>query len=362
MSIELRHIAKSYTGEALALDDVSLQVKEGEMIGFLGPSGSGKTTLLRIIAGLEKQSAGEVLIGGKVVDELPPQKRKVGVVFQNYALFKHMTVYENIAFGLKVQKQSKKHIHMRVMELLKYVRLEGLENRYPQQLSGGQAQRVALARALAPKPKILLLDEPFAAIDTKVRRELRQWVRDVHDDIGITSIFVTHDQEEALEIADRVLVMNRGKIEQFGTPKEVYEAPSSLFVANFVGEANHIYGKTVGNRVAIGEISVDVPDKPDGTNVHVVIRPKDIRIREILSDDDVTGEIVRVSYKGDFYGVDIATKDLRLHVYVPKEQDYLLEIGRNVAYELTDFKLFEERPMSIASEVNPYSIEIRKSS
>ncbi len=213
MYVELKNINKTY-GNYKASDDVNFQIEKGKLIGLLGPSGSGKTTILRMIAGLETPDSGEIVIDGQVVNDIPASKRGIGFVFQNYALFRYMSVYDNIAFGLKVQKKDKKFIHDRVMELVKLIGLEGLEKRYPSQLSGGQRQRVAFARALAPNPHLLLLDEPFAAIDAKVRQELRSWLKEVIEKLGITSIFVTHDQEEAIEVADEIIITNKGKIEQ----------------------------------------------------------------------------------------------------------------------------------------------------
>ncbi|MDQ0189584.1 ABC transporter ATP-binding protein [Alicyclobacillus cycloheptanicus] len=361
MSIEVRNIQKTFHGTTPALHNVTASIREGELIGFLGPSGSGKTTLLRIIAGLETQSAGQVLIDGRVVDELPPQQRGVGFVFQSYALFKHMTVFDNIAYGLRVQKKGKQEVRARVKELLNFVHLAGFEHRYPHQLSGGQAQRVALARALAPRPKILLLDEPFAAIDTKIRKELRQWIRHVHDELGITSIFVTHDQEEALEIADRVLVMNQGKVEQLGTPEEVYESPASLFVANFVGEANHYAGTAKGGRVAFGPMQVPAPAYPDGCRLHVVIRPSDVKLRESTAEGDVVGEVAHVSYRGNFYAVEVTLRDdTRILAYASKAQDHLLNTGTRVAIEVTGCRLFEEGPVRVESSSQPERVDLRK--
>lgn len=247
MYIELEHISK-YFGTFKASDDVSFGIEKGKLVGLLGPSGSGKTTILRMLAGLEKQDEGDVIIDGKKVNTLTPDQRKIGFVFQSYALFPYMTVYDNIAYGLKVQKRDKKFIKNRVHELLELVGLPGVEKRYPDQLSGGQRQRIALARALAPQPEVLLLDEPFAAIDAKVRKELRTWLRETIDKVGITSIFVTHDQDEAIEIADEIIITNKGRIEQVGNPVEIYENPKTPFVAQFIGQSAVIkdFGKLKG--------------------------------------------------------------------------------------------------------------------
>jgi sulfate transport system ATP-binding protein len=237
MSIEIRNVSKRF-GTFQAVDHVSLDVDGGSLTALLGPSGSGKSTLLRIVAGLEWPDTGEIRLAGEDATELTPQKRGVGFVFQHYAAFKHLTVRQNIAFGLAVRKRPKGEIRARVSELLELVQLTGFGDRYPAQLSGGQRQRMALARALAPEPKVLLLDEPFGALDARVRAELRVWLRRLHEDTHTTTVFVTHDQEEAMEVADRVVVMNRGRVEQVAGPRELYDAPANEFVMSFVGQAN----------------------------------------------------------------------------------------------------------------------------
>lgn len=239
MYVELKNINKNF-GDYKASDNVNFGVKKGKLIGFLGPSGSGKTTILRMIAGLETPDSGDIIIDGVRVNDIAASKRGIGFVFQNYALFRYMTVYDNIAFGLRVQKADKKKIDERVRELIKLIGLEGLEKRYPSQLSGGQRQRVAFARALAPNPQLLLLDEPFAAIDAKVRKELRSWLREMIEKLGVTSIFVTHDQDEAIEVADEIIITNKGRIEQTGTPIEIYHNPKTAFTASFFGETTFV--------------------------------------------------------------------------------------------------------------------------
>ena len=239
MYVELKNINKNF-GDYKASDNVNFGVEKGKLIGLLGPSGSGKTTILRMIAGLETPDSGDIIIDGVRVNDLAASKRGIGFVFQNYALFRYMTVYDNIAFGLRVQKADKKKIDERVRELIKLIGLEGLEKRYPSQLSGGQRQRVAFARALAPNPQLLLLDEPFAAIDAKVRKELRSWLREMIEKLGVTSIFVTHDQDEAIEVADEIIITNKGRIEQTGTPIEIYHNPKTAFTASFFGEATFV--------------------------------------------------------------------------------------------------------------------------
>lgn len=239
MYVELKNINKNFS-DYKASDNVNFGVEKGKLIGLLGPSGSGKTTILRMIAGLETPDSGDIIIDGVRVNDLAASKRGIGFVFQNYALFRYMTVYDNIAFGLRVQKADKKKIDERVRELIKLIGLEGLEKRYPSQLSGGQRQRVAFARALAPNPQLLLLDEPFAAIDAKVRKELRSWLREMIEKLGVTSIFVTHDQDEAIEVADEIIITNKGRIEQTGTPIEIYHNPKTAFTASFFGETTFV--------------------------------------------------------------------------------------------------------------------------
>src|SRR5690349_22706410 len=239
MGIEARNVTKRY-GDFAALDDVTVTVPDGSLTALLGPSGGGKSTLLRVIAGLEEPDSGTVIIGDEEVTDHPPQRREVGFVFQHYAAFKHMTVADNVGFGLAVKKRPKSEIAGKVAELLHLVGLEHLGKRYPNQLSGGQRQRMALARALAVEPQVLLLDEPFGALDARVREELRAWLRRLHDEVHVTTIFVTHDQEEALDVAEQIVVMNHGKIEQAGDPRELYEEPASEFVMGFVGPAHRL--------------------------------------------------------------------------------------------------------------------------
>src|SRR2546422_1486244 len=260
MSIEAINITKRF-GQFVALDNVDLEIPSGELVALLGPSGSGKTTLLRVIAGLEFADAGTVRFDGRDISDRTARERRVGFVFQHYALFRHMTVFENIAFGLRVRpreaRPSKTQIQAKVHELLKLIQLETLAQRYPSQLSGGQRQRIAVARALAVEPSVLLLDEPFGSLDAKVRKELRLWLRRFHDELKITSVFVTHDQEEALEVADRVVLMNEGRVEQLGTPEEVYHHPANAFVYNFLGNVNLFHSRVEEGKVYLGEMPID---------------------------------------------------------------------------------------------------------
>jgi sulfate transport system ATP-binding protein len=278
MSIEIESIHKQF-GSFNALHDVNLTIPSGELVALLGPSGSGKTTLLRIIAGLETPDSGRILFNGEDTTLSHVRERKVGFVFQHYALFKHMTVFDNVAIGLTVRpkatRPSKSEIREKVIKLLQLVQLEGLATRYPAQLSGGQRQRIALARALAVEPQVLLLDEPFGALDAQVRAELRRWLRKLHDEIHVTSVFVTHDQEEALEVADRIVVMNKGKIEQAGTPDQVYEHPANPFVLNFLGNVNLFHGRTHEPGGAAHEA---------GENAVAYVRSHDIEIERSPQD------------------------------------------------------------------------------
>ncbi len=271
MSILVRNVSKKFD-EFVALEDVSLDVESGALTALLGPSGSGKSTLLRIIAGLETADAGEILLGGNDATALAPQKRNVGFVFQHYAAFKHMTVRDNVAFGLKVRKRPKAEIAERVDELLNLVQLQNFGHRYPAQLSGGQRQRMGLARALAPEPKVLLLDEPFGALDARVRSELREWLRRLHDVVHVTTVFVTHDQDEAMEISDQIAVINHGKLEQVGSPRELYDEPASEFVMTFVGDAQ-----------PLGDF---------------LVRPHDVELLHEPADGTVEAMIVRVTFLG----------------------------------------------------------------
>jgi sulfate/thiosulfate transport system ATP-binding protein len=284
VSIAVRGVTKRF-GDFVALDDVSVAIAGGSLTALLGPSGSGKSTLLRVIAGLEEPDEGKVLILGEHATGLPPQKRGVGFVFQHYAAFKHLTVRENVAFGLRIRKRPKEEIRGRVDELLELVQLNGLAERYPAQLSGGQRQRMALARALAVEPKVLLLDEPFGALDARVRKELRTWLRRLHEDVHVTTVLVTHDQEEAMDVADRIVLMNEGRIEQTGKPRDLYEHPASEFVMGFVGPVNRFDNSFV--RPHDFEIELE----PDGTSREGIVKRVvhlgfEVRVEVALPDDN----------------------------------------------------------------------------
>jgi sulfate transport system ATP-binding protein len=290
MSIEVKNINKSF-GNFVALNNVSLDFPSGELVALLGPSGCGKTTLLRIIAGLETPDSGNIILDGVDTATTSVRDRQVGFVFQHYALFKHMTVFDNVAFGLQVknrkERPSKEEIAHKVHELLNLVQLDWLHDRFPAQLSGGQRQRIALARALAVEPKVLLLDEPFGALDAKVRKELRRWLRKLHDELNITSIFVTHDQEEALEVADRVVLMNQGNIEQIGAPDEVYAHPATPFVYGFLGNVNLFHGRVEGDNIHVGKNRLQHDQTntiSDGASVIAFARPHELEITEEIEN------------------------------------------------------------------------------
>ena len=286
MSIAIRNVSKDF-GNFHALQDVSLDIESGELVALLGPSGCGKTTLLRIIAGLETADQGNILFSGEDTTDVHVRERNVGFVFQHYALFRHMSVFDNVAFGLRMKpratRPSEAVIKQKVHELLGLVQLDWLSDRYPAQLSGGQRQRIALARALAVEPKVLLLDEPFGALDAKVRKELRRWLRRLHDDLHVTSIFVTHDQEEALEVADRVVLMNSGKIEQIGSPQQVWDHPASPFVYGFLGDVNLFHGRAHEGEMLIGEdgVRLQSPEhsQTQDTKAFAYVRPHDLDVR-----------------------------------------------------------------------------------
>jgi sulfate transport system ATP-binding protein len=310
MSIHIEHVTKTF-GSYTALDNVNLEIKDGELVALLGPSGSGKTTLLRIVAGLEVPDESNdcvVKFHGEDVSRRHVAERQVGFVFQHYALFKHLSVFENIAFGLRVRprssRPSEKALREKVTELLRLIQLEGFGNRYPAQLSGGQRQRVALARALAIEPKVLLLDEPFGALDAKVRQGLRRWLRRLHDELHMTTILVTHDQEEALEVSDRVVVMNRAKIEQVGTPAEVFHSPASAFVMDFLGHVNVFHGRVEQGKAILGST---VPEPSANGQSKVYVRPHELEIsRENLNGTSLSARVLRMNPAGSVAKVELA--------------------------------------------------------
>jgi sulfate transport system ATP-binding protein len=354
MSVEVKNVTKQF-GSFIALDSVNLKVESGELVALLGPSGSGKTTLLRTIAGLEfpDNADAQVLFYGEDVTQIPASERKAGFAFQHYALFRHMSVFENIAFGLRVRAKAtrppEKEIRARVEKLLQLIQLEPLAKRFPTQLSGGQRQRVALARALAVEPKVLLLDEPFGALDAKVRKELRRWLRNLHDEIHVTTLFVTHDQEEALEVADRVAILRDGKIEQIGTPEQIYDHPASPFVYDFLGNVNLFSGRVKDGAVVIGETEFSAPETAGETDAKTVafVRPHDIRItREPGGQKTFPALIVRSNAAGPVANLELE----RVHdgqqftAQLSKEEFQQLQprAGERVFVELKNVKIFAE--------------------
>ncbi|MBP7783292.1 sulfate ABC transporter ATP-binding protein [Acinetobacter faecalis] len=340
MSIQVKNIEKHF-GAFHALNNISLDFPDGQLVALLGPSGCGKTTLLRIIAGLESADGGQVILEGEDATNVHVREREVGFVFQHYALFRHMTVFDNIAFGLRVRpratRPSEAEIKKRVTRLLDLVQLGFLADRYPAQLSGGQRQRIALARALAVEPRVLLLDEPFGALDAKVRKELRRWLRTLHDELHITSIFVTHDQEEALEVADQIIVMNKGNVEQIGSPREVYEKPATPFVFDFLGQANRFEGHNQNGVIQIGEdrIQLDSLNKaPEGSviafarpdELHIHAQPQDnaiqaIFIREVWIAGKVIAELN--DRQGNLIEITLTPDEAKLHQFRPNQTVWL---------------------------------------
>jgi sulfate/thiosulfate transport system ATP-binding protein len=350
MSIEVQDITKTF-GTFTALRDVSFQVPTGELVTLLGPSGSGKTTLLRIIAGLEVADQGTVLFHGEDTTDCSVRDRQVGFVFQHYALFRHMTVFENVAFGLRVKprmlRPSARDIRTRVYALLKLVQLDWLADHYPAQLSGGQRQRVALARALAVQPQVLLLDEPFGALDAKVRKELRRWLRRLHGEMHITSVLVTHDQEEALEVADRVVIMNKGRAEQIGTPEEVYDHPATPFVYHFLGNVNLFHGHIHEGQARLGELAIEVPEHADAHDIPAVgyVRPYDIEVERHRSAAPAIEAIVsHIQRIGPLVHLELTrgdTGDL-IEVELSKERYWKMQIaaGERVFITPRQLKIF----------------------
>jgi sulfate transport system ATP-binding protein len=347
MKIEVRQLGKRY-GSVEAVSDISFTSRDGELLALLGPSGSGKTTVLRMIAGLETPTSGDIFIDGQRVNDLPVQQRNIGFVFQHYALFKHLTVFGNVAFGPTLRKWSTADIRDRVQELLHLMGLDGLGDRYPHQLSGGQRQRVAIARALAPRPRVLLLDEPFGAVDAKVRQELREWLIRLHDDLNVTSLFVTHDQEEALEVSNRIIVFSKGQLEQVGTPAEIYEEPATEFVARFIGAMN-IVEATVQNELArVGALEFPAPGFPNGRQVRVGFRPYYIKVSEDPETFRLQATLKHIYFLGVAYRLEIQTADgliLRSRINKEEFRQRHFEVGWPVSYAITQFKILpEDRP------------------
>jgi sulfate/thiosulfate transport system ATP-binding protein len=332
MGILIENVAKHY-GNFYAVDDVSLEIKTGSLVALLGPSGSGKSTLLRIIAGLEKPDSGQIWLVGENATYRSVQERNIGFVFQHYALFKHLTVRENIGFAMDLRKHPKNRVSQRVDELLELVQMQGFGDRYPSQLSGGQRQRIALARSLAVQPQILLLDEPFGALDAKVRKDLRMWLRNLHSEVHVTTVFVTHDQEEAMEVADEIVVMNKGRVEQVGTPAEIYDNPATPFVMSFIGPVNVLSSQVdiIPNKSAVS------PDEK------VFLRPHDIVIAKNADDHSSSAIVDRITHLGWEIRVELVLRSGEiLNAHLTREQFYQLQLekGQRVYIKPKQAKVF----------------------
>lgn len=352
MAIELKNISKRF-GDVVAVNRVTFSVRDGELMALLGPSGGGKTTVLRMIAGLEVPTEGDVFIGGRRVNDLSVQQRNIGFVFQNYALFKNMSVFKNIAFGLKIKKWKRNDTQDRVHELLKLFGLEGLGNRYPHQLSGGQRQRVAIARALAPKPSVLLMDEPFGAVDAKIRQELREWLVTLHQELNVTTVFVTHDQEEALEVANRIVIFSGGHLEQVGTPREVYEQPANEFVARFIGVMN-VLEPVVQNGIArIAELEFPAHGQADGQKMRIGFRPYAVQISSDLTQHRYHAILRRTFFLGVLLRVELELPSgLAIRARMTKEEyaNQGLADGREVSFQIRQFRVLARESAELPPE------------
>lgn len=352
--IELRHISKVYSDNGFkAVDDFNLEVKRGEFVTFLGPSGCGKTTTLRMIAGFEMPTSGEILLNGEDISQLPANKRPINTVFQRYALFPHMNIYDNIAFGLKLKKLPKEEIRKKVKRVLDIVDLEGFENRKISTLSGGQQQRIAIARALVNEPEILMLDEPLGALDLKMRQEMQIELKHMHDELGITFIYVTHDQEEALTMSDKIVVLSEGRIQQIGTPEDIYNEPQNAFVADFIGESNIFKGIMTGHmkvRFCGGEF-IGMDDVLEGTLVDVVVRPEDVIITK-PEDGIIEGEVVSVIFKGMHYEVTVESGKYEMVIRTTKCYSVGERIGMKLEPDGIHIMLAEDHTTSFVTNIN----------
>jgi sulfate transport system ATP-binding protein len=353
MSIELKHVSKTF-GEVAAVNDVNFSVKEGELMALLGPSGGGKTTVLRMIAGLEVPTEGDIFIRGARVNDISVQKRNIGFVFQNYALFKNMTVFKNIAFGLKIKKWKRADLEARVAELLELLGLTGLERRYPHQLSGGQRQRVAIARALASKPSVLLLDEPFGAVDAKIRQELREWLVHLHRDLNVTTLFVTHDQEEAMEVSDRIVIFSRGNLEQIGSPREVYEQPVNEFVARFIGVMNVLEAEVRNGLARVGELEFPAPARAEGERLRIGFRPYAVQISTELGLYQYRAVLRRTYFLGIMLRLELELPSgLTLRSRMTKEEYAQLGLadGREVSFHIRQYRVLAREMNGLTPEL-----------
>ncbi len=348
MSIRIENLEKRFNGFK-AVDRVSFTVSDGEFVTLLGPSGSGKSTVLRCIAGLETPNDGLIEINGENVTHIPVQERKVGFVFQHYALFRHMNILDNIAFGLRVRGVKKVYREKKAQELLELVGLAGLGKRMPSQLSGGQRQRVALARALAPEPGLLLLDEPFGALDTRLRKELRSWLKELHRRIHLTTLLVTHDQEEAFELSDRILVMNKGVVEQDAPPPHIFNQPATEFVAQFVGETNSVEGVVDSEVAKWGPFRFSAPSMKNGERVSILFRPNDVYVTSRFEEGEAPGRISGIQFMGATEAIEIQLSNgLSITAHVPKgvAQQSGFNIGKQVYVAITTAHLFKVNPLS----------------
>jgi len=352
VSIELKSVSKQFGGVA-AVNKVTFSVKEGELMALLGPSGGGKTTVLRMIAGLEVPTEGDIFIRGERVNDISVRQRNIGFVFQNYALFKNMNVFKNVAFGLKIKKWKREAIESRVKELLELFGLDGLDHRYPHQLSGGQRQRVAIARALAPKPSVLLLDEPFGAVDAKIRQELREWLVTLHHDLNVTTIFVTHDQEEALEVANRIVIFSRGNLEQVGTPREVYEQPSNEFVARFIGVMNILELEVRGRVARVGELEFPAHGQADGQKLRIGFRPYAVQISSELTQYRYHAVLRRTFFLGVLLRVELELPSgMTIRARMSKEEyaHQGLEDGKEVSFQIRQYRVLAKESSVLPPE------------
>src|SRR5215475_14137388 len=352
MSIELKNVTKQFGGVS-AVNNVSFSVNEGELMALLGPSGGGKTTVLRMIAGLEMPTGGDVYIRGQRVNDLSVQQRNIGFVFQSYALFKSMNVFKNVAFGLKIKKWKRAARDERIGELVGLFGLEGLEKRYPHQLSGGQRQRVAIARALAPKPSVLLLDEPFGAVDAKIRQELREWLVTLHHDLNVTTIFVTHDQEEAMEVANRIVIFSRGVLEQVGAPREVYEQPANEFVARFIGVMNILEPEVRDGVARLGELEFPAAGQPEGQKLRIGFRPYAVQISSDVTQYRYHAVLRHTFFLGIMLRVELELPSgLVIRARMTKEEyaDQALEDGKEVSFQIRQFRILARETEALPPE------------
>lgn len=354
MSIELRHVSKRF-GDVAAVDDVSFTVADGELVALLGPSGGGKTTVLRMIAGLEQPTTGDILIRGQRVNDVSVQKRNIGFVFQGYALFKTMSVFDNIAFGLKIKKWPEAEARDRVQELLRLFGLDGLGQRFPHQLSGGQRQRVAIARALAPKPSVLLLDEPFGAVDAKIRQELRDWLVRMHDELNVTTVFVTHDQEEAMEVSSRIVIFSRGRLEQIGAPREVYEQPANEFVARFIGVLNVLELRVEGGVARLNELTFPAHDVPEGGTLRIGFRPYAVQISTNPREHAYRAVIRHVYFLGVLLRLELETPSgLILRTRITKDEFVRLSLAEDqeISFQIREYRILARDGEGLTPEVS----------